>query len=227
MTLDSKKPRLEAVAVIDTTTKNAPGLRARQKALDELQGVVESLNVSLQVISFDKLDFGETTVLETFYNADVAIVDLSIRIQQSALTYHLGVRESMNQTYNIIIHCIMDTTREQGFITPLKLTFAHYRILLYSDEDESEELRAWDPSSGLPSYSSLPLTTSAVAASSMAYPMSFKIKIKKLLKDVQVDATGSMGVEQIALEDFNWQKSSRKGEVSLRPARHQTDFGGR
>ncbi len=58
-------------------------------------------------------------------------------------------------------------------------------MLMYAQREDGEDLVAWDPSAGLPSGSSV--VTSAGAAI-MTSSGAFKLKLKKLLKDVQVDA---------------------------------------
>ena len=66
-----------------------------------------SIKADLEQISFEKLDFGDTTTWDKFYNADVAIVDMSIEYQQFSLSYHIGVRESMSMPETaIMIHDI-------------------------------------------------------------------------------------------------------------------------
>ncbi|KAG8444447.1 hypothetical protein GDO86_009576 [Hymenochirus boettgeri] len=74
-------------------------------ALHTLQEACESQGVTLETLHFGKLDFGETTVLDRFYNADIAVVEMSDAFRQPSLFYHLGVRESFSMANNIILYC--------------------------------------------------------------------------------------------------------------------------
>ncbi|VDP00708.1 unnamed protein product [Soboliphyme baturini] len=169
---------LEAAVVIDLSIKD--GLSVRQIVWDELLKFRETIGINFQRIPFEKLDFGETKSLDAFYNADVAIVDLSISHQRSTMCYHLGVRESMNQSYNVILYFCDDTNDKS--VSRLKMPFTNYKILGYMVQEGC--LIAIDYCqivSNMPSS----VSTSSSGTSSA----SFRCKIKKFLKDVQIDAS--------------------------------------
>ncbi|CAJ0577881.1 unnamed protein product, partial [Mesorhabditis spiculigera] len=118
--------RLQVVLVIDLKVQKH--VRQRELAANDVQKVTDQLNVHLTRIEFDRLDFGETNTLDTFYNADVALVDVSVPQQQPSLCYHIGVRQSMGQRYNIMLTLLSEES--DGKIETLKRTLEH-RILVY------------------------------------------------------------------------------------------------
>ncbi|RUS87143.1 hypothetical protein EGW08_005075, partial [Elysia chlorotica] len=77
-------------------------LQARRKALKELQETATAAGSELETVPFQKLDFGETAVLDVFYNAELAVVDMSLPLQQAPLFYHIGIRQSMGMKHNIV-----------------------------------------------------------------------------------------------------------------------------
>lgn len=83
-----------------------------------------SLKNELILLPFEKLDFGETESLDKFYNADVAIVDMSLQVQQSSLSYHVGVRESFGMPETVII--VHDINPE--FTLSLKVRLPFHQI---------------------------------------------------------------------------------------------------
>ncbi|KAJ8275084.1 hypothetical protein COCON_G00097090 [Conger conger] len=74
-------------------------------ALQCLKDACDTVGSKLETVHFGKLDFGETTVLDHFYNADIAVVEMTDAFRQPSLFYHLGVRESFSMANNIILYC--------------------------------------------------------------------------------------------------------------------------
>ncbi|XP_065090432.1 mitogen-activated protein kinase kinase kinase 15 isoform X2 [Ochlerotatus camptorhynchus] len=92
------RPRMDIACVIDTCYAQ------RKMAFEELKLACIQACANLQLLEFEKLDFGELNTVDSFYSADVAVVDLSVQAQQSTLSYHLGVRESFEMKENIVIY---------------------------------------------------------------------------------------------------------------------------
>uniref|UniRef100_A0A8C4XX23 mitogen-activated protein kinase kinase kinase n=1 Tax=Gopherus evgoodei TaxID=1825980 RepID=A0A8C4XX23_9SAUR len=77
-------------------------------ALQCLGRACEAQGAQLTTVNFGELDFGETAVLDAFYDADVAVVDMSDVSRQPSLFYHLGVRESFDMANNVILYHDID-----------------------------------------------------------------------------------------------------------------------
>uniref|UniRef100_A0A671VEV9 mitogen-activated protein kinase kinase kinase n=1 Tax=Sparus aurata TaxID=8175 RepID=A0A671VEV9_SPAAU len=88
---------------------NGEGLHqnnAENMALQCLKDACDTVGSKLETVNFGKLDFGETTVLDSFYNADLAVVEMTDAFRQPSLFYHLGVRESFSMANNIILYSL-------------------------------------------------------------------------------------------------------------------------
>uniref|UniRef100_A0A8C5QS32 mitogen-activated protein kinase kinase kinase n=1 Tax=Leptobrachium leishanense TaxID=445787 RepID=A0A8C5QS32_9ANUR len=103
------------INVVYVINEGGSGLQLSENAaLHSLQEACESQGAALQTLQFGKLDFGETTVLDLFYNADIAVVEMSDAFRQPSLFYHLGVRESFSMANNIILYCDTNTDSLQS-----------------------------------------------------------------------------------------------------------------
>lgn len=174
--------KLHVVIVIDQKVQK--NLRVRESALKDVQKVADTLNVNLTRIDFDKLDFGETETLDLFYNADVALVDVTVTHQQPSLCYHIGVRESMGQSYNMILTYLAPDL-EYHIMDALKKTHAHLPMIIYINNSETNQLQSYDKS-GTEDDAKPPF---ARANAPNAKIITFQSRMKQVLKSVQVEAS--------------------------------------
>ncbi|XP_048825013.1 mitogen-activated protein kinase kinase kinase 6 isoform X3 [Lagopus muta] len=89
---------LSAVFVPSCRSAPCPALRSLRAACRQLRG-------RLRTVPFGRLALGDTAALDLFYNADVAVVELSDAACQPSLFYHLGVRESFDMSHNVLLCC--------------------------------------------------------------------------------------------------------------------------
>ncbi|XP_074043772.1 mitogen-activated protein kinase kinase kinase 5 isoform X2 [Macrotis lagotis] len=97
--------RRTTVAYVINEASQGQLVAAESEALQCLREACEAVGAALETLHFGKLDFGETAVLDRFYNADIAVVEMSDAFRQPSLFYHLGVRESFSMANNIILYC--------------------------------------------------------------------------------------------------------------------------
>uniref|UniRef100_A0A8C1UQP2 mitogen-activated protein kinase kinase kinase n=1 Tax=Cyprinus carpio TaxID=7962 RepID=A0A8C1UQP2_CYPCA len=102
------KNRAVQVSYVRNSETSQP-LSPESMALQCLKDACDTVGFKLDIIPFGKLDFGETSVLDHFYNADIAVVEMTDAFRQPSLFYHLGVRESFSMANNIILYCDLNS----------------------------------------------------------------------------------------------------------------------
>uniref|UniRef100_A0A8C7E0Z3 mitogen-activated protein kinase kinase kinase n=1 Tax=Oncorhynchus kisutch TaxID=8019 RepID=A0A8C7E0Z3_ONCKI len=120
------KSRAVTVAYVVNSELTQPHT-AENMALHCLKDACDSVGSKLEIIHFGKIDFGETCVLDQFYNADIAVVEMTDAFRQPSLFYHLGVRESFSMANNIILYC--DTNSDS--LQSLQTCSANYSFIPY------------------------------------------------------------------------------------------------
>lgn len=195
----NSRANMDVVCVIDLNITS--NLSQRKCVMNEVIQACHAVNANLCHVQFEKLDFGETNVLDIFYNADVAIVDLSIQLQQSALSYHLGVRESFGMKENILLY--NDLNSESTL--RLKLSCASYILITYRVSESDSSC----------------LTTSDLSPnkddSTIEPRVPVSVKLKKLLQDVEVQS--KVHIQEKFLSDLRKSRDTYSGE-ELKTALH-------
>ncbi|GAA6220405.1 mitogen-activated protein kinase kinase kinase 5-like isoform X1 [Lates japonicus] len=115
----SPRSRTRAVSVAYIVNEDASVPQTEENlSLKCLKEACADVHAVFKSISFDRISLGTTDILDSFYNADVAVVEMSDTFCQPSLFYHLGVRESFSMTNNIILYCYkqdgdLQATKEQ------------------------------------------------------------------------------------------------------------------
>ncbi|XP_034416501.1 mitogen-activated protein kinase kinase kinase 15 [Cyclopterus lumpus] len=110
----AKQRPLRVVYVLNDGLKSVMASSPESGALQCLQRACDSESALLTTVTFGRLDFGETSVLDSFYDADIAVVDMSDVFRQPSLFYHLGVRESFDMANNVILYHDTDPDTAQS-----------------------------------------------------------------------------------------------------------------
>nr|XP_057908796.1 mitogen-activated protein kinase kinase kinase 5 isoform X1 [Doryrhamphus excisus] len=97
----------EAAVVASSPAEGNLPLACLKEACSETRATFKS-------IPFERISMATTDVLDSFYNADVAVFEMSDSFCQPSLFYHLGVRESFSMTNNIILYHYKDDTDVQA-----------------------------------------------------------------------------------------------------------------
>ena len=92
-----KQQHQTVVAVFSDTGDGKKAFRTLKNA------TVGAKSTSLEKIPFEKLDFGETPVLDKFYSASVVVADVTDKAYQATIFYQLGLRESFGMKNNVVI----------------------------------------------------------------------------------------------------------------------------
>ncbi|KAM9353855.1 mitogen-activated protein kinase kinase kinase 5 [Symphorus nematophorus] len=102
----SPRSRTRAVSVAYIVNEDASVPQTEENlSLKCVKEACADAHAVFKTISFERISLGTTDILDHFYNADVAVVEMSDEFCQPSLFYHLGVRESFSMTNNIILYC--------------------------------------------------------------------------------------------------------------------------
>uniref|UniRef100_A0A8C4EPD7 mitogen-activated protein kinase kinase kinase n=1 Tax=Dicentrarchus labrax TaxID=13489 RepID=A0A8C4EPD7_DICLA len=102
----SPRSRTRAVSVAYIVNEDASVPQTEENlSLKCLKEACADAHAVFKTIPFERISMGTTDILDSFYNADVAVVEMSDSFCQPSLFYHLGVRESFGMINNIILYC--------------------------------------------------------------------------------------------------------------------------
>lgn len=152
------KQKINIVLLVDLETESLT-LCHRRAALECVRQVCQEIEANIVVVSYNELDSCKSNAIDSFYDADAALLDISIEDQRNTLYYHLGVRESFSMKQNILIVAnIVDNHKYQTDDTKvqtlnyesasqIKSTLPNYPLFVYSIRKRTNDLDGSDDAS--------------------------------------------------------------------------------
>ncbi|XP_034088807.1 mitogen-activated protein kinase kinase kinase 5 [Gymnodraco acuticeps] len=124
----SPRSRTRAVSVAYILNEHASVPQTEENlSLKCLKEACADAQAVFKTIPFERISLGTTDILDSFYNADVAVVEMSDTFCQPSLFYHLGVRESFSMNNNIILYCY----KQDSDLSAVKEQCGSYTFLPY------------------------------------------------------------------------------------------------
>ncbi|XP_062847445.1 mitogen-activated protein kinase kinase kinase 5 [Trichomycterus rosablanca] len=126
--VSSPRSRSRALVVVYVLVEDASVAQTEENlALRCVKEACADSHAELQTVPFERIAHATADTLDTFYNADVAIVEMSNSFRQHSLIYHLGVRESFSMTNNIILY----SNKQESDLQLLKEQCGSYTFIPY------------------------------------------------------------------------------------------------
>ncbi|KAG7469078.1 hypothetical protein MATL_G00125030 [Megalops atlanticus] len=127
-TIISPRSRTRALVVVYVVVEDASLPQTEENlSLKCLKEACADAHAAFKTIPFERISLGTTDILDSFYNADVAVVEMSDSFCQPSLFYHLGVRESFSMTNNVILYC----NKQENDLQALKEQCGSYTFIPY------------------------------------------------------------------------------------------------
>ena len=188
------KGRIDVAVLIDLTTKSSNSHPDhRKEAYDEVKRACDRVCANVKPISFEKLAFGQTSVIDEFYSCDAVIVDLSVLEQQSDLFYHLGIRESFKMKQNILL---FNESRSDSAAQELLKNSPHTCVAYRVVEGPASNVTTTTNSSTTKTYCIVtdgsPVAPDGLLTSVPDAKILLGYRIRKLLQDVSVQNKAHM-----------------------------------
>lgn len=156
------RQKMNIVFVTDLVTPSVT-LCHREAVSECVRSLCQEIEANFVLVQYWDLNSGVSSALDSFYDADAAIVDITIEDQRNSLYYHLGVRESFSMKQNIlIVSSVLDSDSDATLSTHSNKKSISRNSLSQLSYEEASAIKSTLPNYALFVYSFMPKETSTI-----------------------------------------------------------------